>query len=121
MALRKPRQRLFSPHLPDHPAVCPATYKETRFFLSDDYPLPSKYRYKGDIEEYNLLFSNSDETQLRMESTPDYLYCEKARERIAASLPDAKLVFSLREPDFMVDLVVSICKTDRQIATNLEF
>ena len=85
-------------YLSDHPAVCPATYKETRFFLSDDYPLPSKYRYKGDVEEYNLLFSNSDETQLRMESTPDYLYCEKARERIAASLPDAKLVFSLREP-----------------------
>ena len=33
-----------------------------------------------------------------MESTPDYLYCEEARERIAASLPSAKLAFSLREP-----------------------
>ena len=85
-------------YLGDHPAVCAATYKETRFFLSDDYPLPAKYRYKGDAEEYNLLFSDSDETQLRMESTPDYLYCEKARERIAEFLPHAKLVFSLREP-----------------------
>ncbi len=85
-------------YLADHPAICAATYKETRFFLSSDYPLPSRYRYKGDIEEYNLLFSDSDETQLRMESTPDYLYCEEARERIAASLPSAKLVFSLREP-----------------------
>ena len=85
-------------YLADHPAICAATYKETRFFLSSDYPLPSKYRYKGDVEEYNLLFSDSDETQLRMELTPDYLYCEEARERIAASLPSAKLAFSLREP-----------------------
>ena len=85
-------------YLADHPAVCAATYKETRFFLSNDYPLPSKYRYRGDVEEYNLLFSDSDETQLRMESTPDYLYCEQACERIATSLPRAKLVFSLREP-----------------------
>ena len=85
-------------YLADHPAICAATYKETRFFLSSDYPLPSKYRYKGDVEEYDLLFSNADTTQLRMESTPDYLYCEQARERIATSLPAAKLVFSLREP-----------------------
>ena len=85
-------------YLTDHPAVCAATYKETRFFLSSDYPLPSKYRYSDDAEEYTSLFPNCDETQLRMESTPDYLYCEKARERIAEFLPHAKLVFSLREP-----------------------
>ena len=90
-------------YLADHPAICAATYKETRFFLSSDYPLPSKYRYRedqqgGDVEAYNLLFSDAGETQLRMESTPDYLYCESARERIATSLPYAKLAFSLREP-----------------------
>ena len=85
-------------YLTDHPAICAATYKETRFFLSSDYPLPSKYRYSGDAEAYTSLFPNCDETQLRMESTPDYLYCEKARERIAEFLPYAKLVFSLREP-----------------------
>ena len=90
-------------YLADHPAICAATYKETRFFLSSDYPLPSKYRYRedqqgGDVETYNLLFFDTDETLLRMESTPDYLYCADARERIATSLPYAKLVFSLREP-----------------------
>ena len=85
-------------YLNDHPAICAATYKETRFFLSSDYPLPSKYRYSGDAEAYTSLFPNCDETQLRVESTPDYLYCEKARERIAEFLPQAKLVFSLREP-----------------------
>ena len=99
-------------YLADHPAVCAATYKETRFFLSSDYPLPSKYRYKGDIEEYNLLFSDSDETQLRMESTPDYLYCEEARERIAASLPSAKLAFSLREP---ISRLISWYRFSKQI------
>lgn len=90
-------------YLADHPAICAATYKETRFFLSTDYPLPSKYRYRedeqgGNAEDYDLLFPNSDEKQLRVESTPDYLYCAKARERIAAALPHVKLVFSLREP-----------------------
>ena len=85
-------------YLTDHPAICAATYKETRFFLSSDYPLPSKYRYSHDAQEYAALFSNCDDTQLRVESTPDYLYCEKARERIAEFLPYAKLVFSLREP-----------------------
>ena len=85
-------------YLTDHPAICAATYKETRFFLSSDYPLPSRYRYNGDAEEYTDLFPNCDETQLRMEATPDYLYCEKALKRIAEFLPQAKLVFSLREP-----------------------
>ncbi len=85
-------------YLAAHPSICGATYKETRFFLDSDYPLPSKYRYKGDVEEYGLLFPHSDEAQLRLESTPDYLYCPRALERIAAFLPHAKLVFSLREP-----------------------
>ena len=99
-------------YLADHPAISAATYKETRFFLSSDYPLPSKYRYKGDVEEYNFLFSDADETQLRMESTPDYLYCQKARERIATSLPYAKLAFSLREP---ISRLISWYRFARQI------
>ena len=104
-------------YLADHPAICAATYKETRFFLSSDYPLPSKYRYRedqqgGDVETYNLLFSDTDETQLRMESTPDYLYCADARERIATLLPYAKLVFSLREP---VSRLISWYRFARQI------
>ena len=85
-------------YLADHPSVCAASYKETRFFLDTDYPLPSKFRYKGDIEEYNLLFSECDDTQFRLESTPDYLYCPSALERMAQFLPHAKLIFSLREP-----------------------
>ena len=74
------------------------SYKETRFFLNKEYPLPSKYRYDADVEVYNFLFSECHENQLRLESTPDYLYCPSACERIATLLPNAKLVFSLREP-----------------------
>lgn len=85
-------------YLADHPTVCAASYKETRFFLDKRYPLPSKYRYNADLEAYNLLFSECSENQLRLESTPDYLYCPSACERIATLLPKAKLVFSLREP-----------------------
>ena len=85
-------------YLADHPTMCAASYKETRFFLDKEYPLPSKYRYDADVEVYNLLFSECDENQLRLESTPDYLYCSSACERIATCLPSAKLVFSLREP-----------------------
>ena len=85
-------------YLADHPTICGATYKETRFFLDSNYPLPSKYRYTGDLEEYNLLFPTCDDDQVRLDSTPDYLYCPHALERIAKFLPHAKLVFSLREP-----------------------
>ena len=87
-------------YLAAHPAICAATYKETRFFLDKTYPLPSKYRYSGNVEEYNLLFPEEDDgdSRIRLESTPDYLYCPSARERIAEFLPHAKLVFSLREP-----------------------
>ncbi len=88
---------LFS-YLADHPDICAASYKETRFFLSKDYPLPSKYRFNGNVEEYNSLFSDCQDSQIRLESTPDYLYCSSARDRIAEFLPDAKLIFSLREP-----------------------
>lgn len=85
-------------YLADHPAVCGATYKETRFFLHTDYPLPSKYRFSGDVKEYNLLFPQCNDDQIRLESTPDYLYCQYALESIVKYLPNAKLVFSLREP-----------------------
>lgn len=85
-------------YLSDHPAICGATYKETRFFLDCNYPLPSKYRYRGDVEEYNLIYPACEEKQVRLESTPDYLYCPFALERIAKYLPHAKMVFSLREP-----------------------
>ena len=100
-------------YLADHPSICAASYKETRFFLDNGYPLPSKFRYRGDAEEYNLLFSECDDDHIRLESTPDYLYCPSALERIAMFLPKAKLVFSLREP---ISRLISWYRFGKQIA-----
>ena len=108
-------------YLADHPAICAASYKETRFFLDKEYPLPSKYRYDSDIEVYNLLFSACDEDQFRLESTPDYLYCPSACERIATFLPRAKLVFSLREPISRLISWYRFAKQIGQVATNPQF
>lgn len=100
-------------YLTDHPEICAASYKETRFFLDKDYPLPSKYRFHGDAEEYNSLFTQCDDNQLRLESTPDYLYCSTALTRIATFLPNTKLVFSLREP---ISRLISWYRFGQQIA-----
>ena len=99
-------------YLADHPLVCAASYKETRFFLNADYPLPSKYRYNGDVEQYNALYSQCSDSQLRLESTPDYLYCSSALERMSEYLPQAKLIFSLREP---ISRLISWYRYARQI------
>lgn len=100
-------------YLVDHPAICGATYKETRFFLDTEYPLPSKYRFKGDISEYNDLFTHCQDDQIRLDTTPDYLYCPSALERIAEYLPNVKLIFSLREP---ISRLISWYRFARQIS-----
>lgn len=102
---------LFS-YLSDHPSICAASYKETRFFLDSKYPLPSKFRFNGDVEEYSSLFTQCDEDDIRLESTPDYLYCSSALDRIAAYLPKSKLVFSLREP---ISRIISWYRFGKQI------
>ena len=102
---------LFS-YLSDHPSICAASYKETRFFLDTEYPLPSKFRFNGDIEEYSSLFTQCDEDDIRLESTPDYLYCSTALDRIASYLPESKLIFSLREP---ISRIISWYRFGKQI------
>ncbi|MCY4404699.1 MAG: sulfotransferase domain-containing protein [Candidatus Poribacteria bacterium] len=99
-------------YLTDHPSICGATYKETRFFLDTEYPLPSKYRFKGDVTEYNELFTHCHDEQIRLDTTPDYLYCSSALERIAEYLPNVKLIFSLREP---ISRLISWYRFARQI------
>ena len=99
-------------YLSDHPSICAASYKETRFFLDTEYPLPSKFRFKGNVEEYNSLFTQCDDNDIRLESTPDYLYCSSAHDRIATYLPKSKLVFSLREP---ISRIISWYRFGKQI------
>lgn len=83
-------------YLADHPRVCASSVKEVHFFdrvrvedLDDEQ-----------IEKYAAHFSHcSTEATIRMEATPTYLYGGKAAaEAIRSITPDAKLIFSLREP-----------------------
>jgi len=86
--------------LADHPEVCASSLKETRFFLDADYPLPYATRFDGtNIQEYADFFKHcrAGNRLLRLDATPDYLYSKTAL-RIAELLPQAKIVFILRDP-----------------------
>jgi hypothetical protein len=86
-------------YLAEHPHVCAASIKETRFFLDADYPLESKYRFEDGLERYDEFFRDCPGTsRLRVEATPDYLYSQGTARRIAESLPEARLLFVFREP-----------------------
>ena len=84
--------------LKDHPEVCAASWKETRFFLDKDYPLPSKYRFEDGCEKYEEFFKSCKNLKLRLDGTPDYLYGRYTSSYIRESLPDVKFIFSLRDP-----------------------
>lgn len=109
--------------LAEHPNVCASSLKETRFFLDTDYPLPSARRFNGaNLIDYENMFKHCEEDKnlLRVEATPDYLYSKTAL-RVAELLPNAKIVFILRDP---VERMVSWYKYARQrgmIEKNLSF
>lgn len=93
--------------LAQHPELFLSRVKEPKYYLCGDSPPPA-YRGPGDAhsnrewiwqrQAYLDLFEGADEHQLAGESTPFYLYNRDARRRIAADLPDAKLVAVLRDP-----------------------
>src|SRR5215468_2001249 len=80
--------------------------KEPKFFLTDGPP-PAEGG-PGDIktyrehiwrrEEYEALFAAAPPGALKGESTPFYCYNRDAQHRIRALIPDAKLIFVLRDP-----------------------
>lgn len=88
-------------YLADHPDVCAATIKETRFFLNKEDSAPSVTRFDGgNLEkyiDYFMQFNNKYGNMVRMEATPDYLYSDSAI-RMLEILPLAKIVFILRDP-----------------------
>lgn len=86
-------------YLADHPEVCASSWKETRFFLDPDYPLDIPYSLDRDgIERYESFFNLCARKRVRLEATPDYLYSPNTAYRIYSVLPDARLIFLLREP-----------------------
>lgn len=87
-------------YLSAHPNVCGASMKETRYFLDQDYPLPRRFHSESDaIARYYAYFSNCMPLEtLRVEATPDYLHGERCARNIQNSLPNARLIFTLRNP-----------------------
>lgn len=85
-------------YLSEHPDICAASIKESRFFLSQQNPLESRFRLEMDgIESYGNFFLECSD-RIRVEATPDYLYSDFAATNIRKHLPGAKMVFILRDP-----------------------
>ncbi len=87
-------------YLADHPDVQRASIKETRFFMDTD-ELKRLHRFEEGLDVYDNYFRGSFRGNfggVRLEASPDYLYCPAAAQRIAESLPDVYIVLILREP-----------------------
>ena len=90
-----------------HPQVFSTRPKEPKYYLCADAPPPA-YCGPGDahsqqewiwrFEDYQRLFEPARDDQVRIESTPFYLYLRNARRRIAEELPQAKLIAVVRDP-----------------------
>jgi hypothetical protein len=85
-------------YLADHPQVCPASRKETYFFARE-----FDYKHVCQAEETTDAFAGyfghcGSSSRLRIEATPYTLYSRHAAERIAGTLPNAMMLFLLRDP-----------------------
>ena len=92
-----------------HPQLRMSRVKEPKFFLCDGRPPQrSGQRGPGDAHsarewvwresEYRQLFADRPSGTLAGESTPFYLYDRAAQRRIAATVPDARLIAVIRDP-----------------------
>ena len=80
--------------LSTHPAVAPASIKETRYFLPARYGKPLE-----PISVYDAYFADAAPGAVRLEATPSYLYGGAAVARaIDDALPDPRILVILREP-----------------------
>ncbi|MGK5113744.1 sulfotransferase [Geodermatophilus sp. CPCC 205506] len=95
--------------LATHPGLYLSPVKEPKYYLTDGRPPPrSGQRGPGDAhsaqewiwrrEEYLALFDAAPEDAVRGESTPFYLYDRAAQARLAADVPDVKVVVVVRDP-----------------------
>lgn len=86
-------------YLSCHPEINAATTKEVRFFLDEDYPLPRACRFEQGLSEYTRYFPGwqACDDKVLMEASPDYLFSKTAL-KIRETLPNARLVFILRDP-----------------------
>ena len=80
--------------LSTHPAIAPASIKETRYFL------PARYGHPLEpISVYDGYFADAVPGAVRLEATPSYFYGGAAVGRaIVELLPDPRVLVVLREP-----------------------
>jgi hypothetical protein len=93
--------------LAQHPDLVLSDPKETKYFLCGDAP-PPLYRGPGDAHsrqewiwrrrDYLDLFAGVPDDVVCGESTPFYLFDADAQRRIAAAVPEAKLIAVVRDP-----------------------
>ncbi|MBI3573828.1 sulfotransferase domain-containing protein [Candidatus Kaiserbacteria bacterium] len=74
--------------LKEHPALCGASPKETKFFLERGHA----------IAEYGKYYRDCPSGKLKGEFTPGYLYSAYAAETIRREYPMVKLIVCLRNP-----------------------
>jgi hypothetical protein len=83
-------------YLRQHPDVYMSPLKEPRYFPCFGV-LPGESGVR-DRAEYERLFDGAKTERAIGEASPNYLHAPQAAERIAAELPDAKIIVSLRNP-----------------------
>src|SRR3954465_9894440 len=94
--------------LSEHPQIFMSSPKEPKYFLTDDGVRPVARGGPGDAQtirqqlwrrdDYEALFASAPSGTLRGESTTLYLQDRDAHRRIAAALPQARLIAVLRDP-----------------------
>lgn len=87
-------------YLASHPAVCGSEIKEAGYFLPPGHPVTAQYRIGRDpLSRYLDLFDTRRKPNaVRVEATPSYLFEKASAQAIHATLPQSKLIFTLREP-----------------------
>lgn len=96
-------------YLSQHPEIFMSKVKEPKFFCFEggipawkgygDSQAVERYRFTK-LDDYASLFEGSETARAVGESTPWYLYSEKAAQRIRHYVPNAKLIVILRNPVF---------------------
>jgi hypothetical protein len=95
--------------LATHPDLYLSPVKEPKYYLTGGRPPPrSRNRGPGDAhsarewiwrrDRYEALFADAPGTAVRGESTPFYLYDPAAAARLAADVPDVKVIVVVRDP-----------------------
>jgi hypothetical protein len=108
-------------YLADHPQVCESTRKETRFFTDASAPGRVLHRHEEGLDKYMNFFAQCPPEKLRVEATPEYLYSPNTAEKIKDSLPNARMLFILREPVSRLVSCYGFAKQKGEISETVTF